>query len=131
MGKIYKTSKGRVIDMDALRAQSANSPAVGNMKVNGRGDLLGAGGKVVEPVTSRTRRLHKENPRAVQEISLKKTSENEDVKLEDVKENMPNRKATSKRTTKKKTIPKTNEVELEDGSIEIVKDKDQENDGDD
>jgi hypothetical protein len=47
MTKIYKTSKGKSIDMDKLRLANEETIAVGNMKVNARGDELGSGGKVV------------------------------------------------------------------------------------
>lgn len=47
MSKAYKTARGRVIDMDQLRLSNEDSIAVGNMKVNARGDELGPGGEVV------------------------------------------------------------------------------------
>lgn len=42
-----RTAKGQMIDVEALRLQSENTIAVGNMKVNARGDELGPGGKIV------------------------------------------------------------------------------------
>jgi len=45
---IYRTMQGKEIDMGKLIARNENSVAVGNMKVNARGDLLGPGGKVVK-----------------------------------------------------------------------------------
>jgi hypothetical protein len=45
--KIYKTMQGKVIDFDALRVANELVPAVGNMKVNARGDEIGPGGTVV------------------------------------------------------------------------------------
>lgn len=47
MSKIYKTSRGKGIDMDKLRLANEDTIAVGNMKINARGDELGPGGKVV------------------------------------------------------------------------------------
>ena len=44
MGKTYRSMQGRQIDMEKLRAQNELMPAVGNMKVNARGDELGPGG---------------------------------------------------------------------------------------
>ena len=46
MKRIYKTANGREINLDSLIAQNEDTIAVGNMKVNARGDQLGAGGKV-------------------------------------------------------------------------------------
>ena len=45
--KIYKTARGAQVNMDSLRLQNETVIAIGNMKVNARGDELGAGGQVV------------------------------------------------------------------------------------
>ena len=45
--KQYRTMRGTVIDMDMLRKKNELTPAVGNMKVNVRGDELGEGGKII------------------------------------------------------------------------------------
>jgi len=39
--------QGREIDLEKLISQNELSPAIGNMKVNARGDELGPGGKIV------------------------------------------------------------------------------------
>jgi hypothetical protein len=49
MKKVYTTANGKQINLDALIAQNENTIAVGNMKVNARGDQLGVGGKVEIP----------------------------------------------------------------------------------
>lgn len=49
MKRVYKTANGREINIDALIAQNEDTIAVGNMKVNARGDQLGTGGKVDVP----------------------------------------------------------------------------------
>ena len=48
MGSQYKTASGQVIDMEALRLKNESTIAVGNMRVNARGDELGPGGVVVK-----------------------------------------------------------------------------------
>ena len=45
--KIYRTSNGRIVDMDLLRQKIELTPAVGNSRVNARGDELGPGGKII------------------------------------------------------------------------------------
>tara|TARA_B100001057_G_C22674141_1_gene881129 strand:+ start:416 stop:763 length:348 start_codon:yes stop_codon:yes gene_type:complete len=45
--KQYKSMQGKVVDMDLLRQKNELTPAVGNAKVNARGDELGAGGEIV------------------------------------------------------------------------------------
>ena len=48
MGKIYRTAMGRRLDMDTLIARNEKVIAVGNRKVNARGDQLGPGGQIVK-----------------------------------------------------------------------------------
>lgn len=45
--QIYKTAQGQTVDMGALRLQNEQVRAVGNMKVNARGDLLDVSGNVI------------------------------------------------------------------------------------
>jgi hypothetical protein len=45
--KIYKSANGKNIDLDLLISRNELTPAVGNAKVNARGDELGPGGKIV------------------------------------------------------------------------------------
>jgi hypothetical protein len=45
--KIYRTMQGKQIDMDLLRKKNELTPAVGNARVNARGDELGPGGKII------------------------------------------------------------------------------------
>lgn len=39
-GKIYKTALGKTVDMGKLMLQNEKVRAVGNMKVNARGDII-------------------------------------------------------------------------------------------
>lgn len=48
MGKITRTAQGRTLDMETIRLQNELVPALGNMKVNARGDQLGPGGKIIK-----------------------------------------------------------------------------------
>lgn len=48
MGKIYRTAQGRSLDMETIRLQNELVPALGNMRVNARGDQLGPGGKIIK-----------------------------------------------------------------------------------
>lgn len=49
----YRSAQGKVIDMAALAAKNERVRAVGNMKVNARGDTIDAQGKVVTPATQK------------------------------------------------------------------------------
>lgn len=48
MKRFHKTAMGKSIDMDRLRLTNEETIAVGNMKVNARGDELGPGGQIVK-----------------------------------------------------------------------------------
>lgn len=45
--KVYTTAQGKTVDMGRLALQNEQTRAVGNMKVNARGDLLDDTGKVI------------------------------------------------------------------------------------
>jgi hypothetical protein len=47
--RLYRTMQGRMVDIDQLRAANESVQAVGNMKVNARGDVLGVRGQVITP----------------------------------------------------------------------------------
>ena len=38
--KVYKTAQGKTVDMGRLMVQNEKTRAVGNMKVNARGDMV-------------------------------------------------------------------------------------------
>jgi len=47
MGKIYRSALGKAVDIDQIRLANEEVIAIGNMKVNARGDELGPGGEIV------------------------------------------------------------------------------------
>ena len=46
MAKIYKSARGKTVDIDKVKLTNETSISVGNMRVNARGDLIGPGGQV-------------------------------------------------------------------------------------
>jgi hypothetical protein len=46
--QIYRSMQGKEVDMNKLINTNELTPAVGNLKVNARGDKLGAGGKIIQ-----------------------------------------------------------------------------------
>jgi hypothetical protein len=73
MGKTYTSLRGKEIDMEKMSIQHELLPAVGNMKVNARGDQLGQGGKIVKTREQILQDYYRNNPRAInEEISSKK-----------------------------------------------------------
>lgn len=49
----YRTAQGKMLDMSALAAKNEKTRAVGNMRVNARGDTIDGTGKIIEPATSK------------------------------------------------------------------------------
>ncbi len=45
--KIYRSANGKEVDLEKLRNQNELTLAVGNARVNARGDEIGPGGKIV------------------------------------------------------------------------------------
>jgi len=67
MGKTTRSMRGKEVDMEKLNLRNETLPAVGNMKVNARGDEIGKGGKVVKTREEILKDYYKENPRAIKE----------------------------------------------------------------
>ena len=49
----YRSAQGKSVDMAALAAKNERVRAVGNMKVNARGDTIDDNGKIIIPVTQK------------------------------------------------------------------------------
>jgi hypothetical protein len=45
--KVYRSMQGREVDMEALASRNETMPAVGNVRMNARGDELGPNGTIV------------------------------------------------------------------------------------
>jgi hypothetical protein len=45
--KVYRSMQGKDIDLDKLRNKNETTLAVGNSRVNARGDEIGPGGKII------------------------------------------------------------------------------------
>ncbi len=67
MGKVYTSIRGKELDMEKLSLKNETLPAVGNLKVNARGDELGPGGQIVRTREQILQDYYKNNPRAIQE----------------------------------------------------------------
>lgn len=67
MGKTYTSMRGKEIDLEKLSLRHELTPAVGNIRVNARGDELGPGGKIIRTREQILEDYYKNNPRAVRE----------------------------------------------------------------
>ena len=69
MGNAYQSAMGKKIDIDAIRLKNETVIAVGNMKVNARGDQLGAGGKIVKTRDQLMKEYYSLNTPVAQEMT--------------------------------------------------------------
>jgi len=67
MARTVKSMRGKEIDMEKLNLKNELLPAVGNAKVNARGDEIGKGGEIVRTREEVLQDYYKKNPRAVKE----------------------------------------------------------------
>ena len=100
--KQYRSMQGKSVDMDLLRQRNELTPAVGNAKVNARGDELGPGGKIMKTKEEVLKEYYENNPGVPDEIAVKKPSVTEEEIVE---------------TTSKKTSVKTSS-KVEDDWVE-------------
>jgi len=64
MPNITVTANGNAIDMEALRLKNEKSVAVGNMKVNARGDLIDDMNNVID---AKTRQVNRQYNKQIQD----------------------------------------------------------------
>jgi len=62
---VYRTMQGREIDLEKLVSQNELMPAIGNMKVNARGDELGPGGQIIRKREEVVAEYYDTNPNAM------------------------------------------------------------------
>lgn len=72
--KVYKTMQGKQIDMDMLRKRNEMTPAVGNARVNARGDELGAGGQIVRKKEDLLKEYYENSKGVADEAAVRKTA---------------------------------------------------------
>lgn len=73
--QVYRSMQGKEVDMHKLVMQNEMTVAVGNVRVNARGDELGPGGKIIR----KREEVLKEASKAIpDQISTRKNVENED-----------------------------------------------------
>jgi len=106
--KQHRSMRGKAVDMDLLRKRNELTPAVGNARINARGDELGAGGAII-----------KKREDVVAEHYATANVENQRQPVEDIIEYeepaVPSAKSNT-RTTKKSAKPA--EVAAEEATLD-------------
>jgi hypothetical protein len=80
--KQHRSMRGKIVDIDLLRKKNELVPAIGNAKVNARGDELGPGGKIVKKREDIVKEYYEKNSKGVKdETGGFKTIKKEDLVL--------------------------------------------------
>jgi hypothetical protein len=72
---LYRSAQGKMVDMTKLSQQHELTPAVGNAKLNARGDVLGPGGVIVQKREEAAAQYHKIPKKPVQETAVETKTE--------------------------------------------------------
>ena len=120
----HKTMRGKIVDMDLLRKKNELTPAIGNARVNARGDELGPGGKIIKKREEIVKDYYEKNPNAVRDetgLFAEKRAKAKSSVQADVVEEAP-KTTRSTRSTKKAEEPTTEEKamleEFDEGWVE-------------
>ena len=118
--KTYTSMQGKSVDMDLLRQKNELTPAVGNARVNARGDELGPGGQIIKKREDVLSDFYRDNPQNTveDEVPVKKNidSAGKDV-TDDWEEPAPVAKAPVAKkaaVTKQPVVETTDEWEEDD-----------------
>ena len=109
--RMYRTMQGRMVDIEKLRAANESVQAVGNMNVNARGDVLGAGGQVVTPKEQIIKKYY-EQPKGMVSDTPSKGKPIPAPKAEPVKTVQKMTPVAAKPTAKKTVSPQPKKVEV-------------------
>jgi hypothetical protein len=91
--KVYRTMQGKQVDIDLLRQRNELTPAVGNARVNARGDELGPGGQIVRKREEVLADYYRDHPKKVPTSKAKaKANETNDEWVEDAEGNFVKKK---------------------------------------
>jgi len=72
--RMYRTMQGRMVDIEKLRSTNESVRAVGNMNVNGRGDVVGLGGTIVKSKESVMREYYEAPKGRTSDVPTRKIS---------------------------------------------------------
>jgi hypothetical protein len=94
--KVYRSMQGKTVDMDMLRQRNELTPAVGNARVNARGDELGTGGQIVRKREDLVKEYYETAQGVPDESPVRKKTV---VDEEPVKKTTTTKKTTTKQET--------------------------------
>ena len=104
--------QGKIIDMDQLRQRNELTPAVGNARVNARGDEIGPGGKIIRKREEKLREYYETSKGVPDEPAVKRNP----IKADNVAEE-PVKKTTTRTTKKVEESVEDDWIEDDDGNF--------------
>ena len=123
VNKVYKSMQGKTIDLELLRQKNEMTPAVGNARVNARGDELGPGGKIIRKKEDILRDYYADNPATVPDESVGKIVADEPVAV--AQESKPKTTRAQKKAAKvEEVVNEPTKAELAEFDDEWVEDDD-------
>ena len=114
----HRSMRGKQVDMDLLRKRNELTPAVGNAKVNARGDELGPGGQIVKKREELVKEYY---------ATANSSARREAPVTEEVVEEVVEAPVAATRTTKKSAAPA--EVAAEEAALDEAEEWVEDEDG--
>jgi hypothetical protein len=115
---IYKTTKGSTVDLSVVLEKNKDVVAAGNVRMNANGDELDNGGAIARPARKVSQAAHNVT-KEVRSVGIKGRMDEEVPEISKTKKEV---KPSVNTATPQSKPKKGKEVELDDGSIEIVED---------
>ena len=121
--KTYRSMQGKQIDMDLLRKKNELTPAVGNARVNARGDELGPGGKIIKKREDVVKEYY--NTRPVEQVQDRPLQDSTPAPVLEETKSAPRKKTTRAQQKVEAVTPTTSELaEFDDMDNDWVEDSD-------
>ena len=124
---VYKSMQGKQIDMDMLRQRNELTPAVGNAKVNARGDELGPGGKIIRKKEDLLKEYYENSSSMPEEVAVKRAPKQEVAQETVTEKKTKTRTATPKIPDVASVVPEGKDLTddwVEDADGNFVKPED-------
>ena len=116
--KTYKTMRGRTVDMEQLQQRNELTPAVGNARVNARGDELGPGGKIVRKKEDLLKEYYETQSSVPEEPMPRKTSTTPDTSTSTAATTKSNKTTRAQKKVEEKGIDEDPKMASEFGDDE-------------
>ena len=116
---VYRTTKGSLIDIAPIIEQNSHKVAAGNTRMNAKGDELGKGGAIIRTTKKKAQASHNA-AKEVRSVGLSSGNKANEEIID--KQTVKKEKDSVAKPAKAKDQKKMKEIELEDGSIEMVED---------